>query len=537
MSIMCKICNKVFLKQITNSHLKIHNVSTFEYKQMHGELSSLEYKNELSKNRMGINNSNYGKKWTEENKKNLSEKNKNKIPWNKNKKIEITENMKQGIASREEKYKKGILKKASGRKLDDEFKKRLSNKLKAYAFTNSKLLKERAKKAVETKKEKKYDFGLPMRGKKHKKETIEIISQKSKENNIKKTEIYFEKRLKYIEQANLQLINEEDKLLMLNCKKCNSVFSLTRQCFTESKFRTDWCQVCYPISTPLRSKNEIELFDFIKSLSNDTVNSNRQVLLKKELDIYVPTKKIAIEFNGLYWHSEDILERHGKSKTADYEKMKQLTSMQIRYIGVFEDEWIYKKEIVKSRLKNILGCTTEIIYARRCKIKSITSTEASVFCDNNHIQGRGRSNIRYGLFYNDELVCVMTFSKNNLSRKIKGWEINRFCNKINTTIVGGASKLFSYFCKINDPEFVISYADRRWSDGKLYDTLNFQYVSSTKPNYWYFLPNELKRIHRFSLRKTSNDDQSLTEHELRRQQGYYKIYDCGHTKWIWKKGQ
>ena len=131
----------------------------------------------------------------------------------------------------------------------------------------------------------------------------------------------------------------------------------------------------------------------------------------------------------------------------------------------------------------------------------------------------------------------MTFSKNNLSRKIKGWEINRFCNKINTTIVGGASKLFSYFCKINDPEFVISYADRRWSDGKLYDTLNFQYVSSTKPNYWYFLPNELKRIHRFSLRKTSNDDQSLTEHELRRQQGYYKIYDCGHTKWIWKKGQ
>lgn len=536
MTIECKICTKIFSKQITNSHLKTHNISMIEYKRLYGDLSSQQYKNELSTNRMGEKNSNYGNKWDDNQKNNLSTKNKNKIPWNKNKTIEYTDKMKEAIQNREKKYETGELKRNYGRVITENQKENISKKLKSYAINNTDKLKERAIKAVETKKQNGFDFGSVMRGKNHSEVTKNLISQKSKESNILKTEIAFEQRLNYIHKANLVLISEENRLLTLKCNQCNHVFTLTRQCFTKSKFREDWCQVCHPLEINYRSKNEIELFDFIKQLSNDSVNSNRQILKKKELDIYIPTKKIAIEFNGLYWHSEDILERQGKSKFSDYEKMNQLKKFDIRYIGIFEDEWIYKKEIVKSRLKNILNCTDKIIYARKCNIQEITSKQASLFCEQNHIQGRGRSNARYGLFYNDELVSVMTFSKDNLSRKIIGWEINRFCNKLNTTVVGGASKLFSHFIKIHDPLEVISYADSRWSEGNLYKQLNFKFCSTTKPNYWYFLPNELQRIHRFTLRKNKNDVAELSEKEIRSTQGFMKIYDCGNTKWIWKKG-
>lgn len=536
MSITCKICNKIFEKQITNSHLKTHSISTEDYKIKYGELSSSEYKQQLSLSRSGENNSNFGNKWNDDQKKTLSDKNKNKTPWNKDKKIVPSQNMINGILKREEKYKAGILTRNVGRVVTEQTKEVIRRKLESYSTSNKHALQERAKKAVKTKIKNGYDFGSNMRNKKHNEETKKLISEKSKINNKIKIENSFLKRLEYIKEANLTLLNEENKLVTLNCNTCKSVFSLTRQCFTESKFRKNWCQVCYPIETNLRSKHEIELFEFVKSLSSDSVNSNRQILSRKEVDIYVPKNKIAIEFNGLYWHSEDVLQRQGKSKLADYEKMKLLNSMNIKYIGVFEDEWLYKKEIVKSRIKNILGFTSNIIYGRKCTVKEITSTEASIFCDNNHIQGRGRSNARYGLFYNDELVSVMTFSKTNLSRKIIGWEINRFCNKLNTSVIGGASKLFSAFVKNYSPDSVISYADSRWSEGNLYKTLNFSYDSTTKPNYWYFLPNELRRIHRFSLRKTENDDKNLTENELRQSEGYMKIWDCGNTKWIWKKG-
>lgn len=536
MSITCKICNKIFEKQITNSHLKTHNVSTEDYKIKYGELSSSLYKKELSVSRKGENNSNYGNKWNDEQKLKVSEKNKNKIPWNKDKKIEPSSKLLDSIVEREEKYKKGILVRSYGRTVSDETKERISKKVKNYADSNKEKLKERAIKAIQTKRINGYDFGSVMRNKKHNEETKKLISEKSKIANKIKVEDSFLKRLEYIKEANLTLLNEENKLLTLNCNVCNSVFSLTRQCFTESKFRKNWCQVCFPIETNFRSKHEIELFEFVKSLSADSVNSNRQLLSKKEVDIYVPKTKIAIEFNGLYWHSEDVLQKQGKSKLSDYEKMKQLNSMNIKYIGVFEDEWIYKQEIVKSRIKNILGCTSNIVYGRKCKVKEISSKEASTFCDNNHIQGRGRSNARYGLFYNDELISVMTFSKTNLSRKIINWEINRFCHKINTSVIGGASKLFAAFIKDYNPDCVISYADSRWSEGNVYKALQFSYMSSTKPSYWYFLPNELKRIHRFSLRKNENDDKNLTEQEIRQAEGFMKIWDCGNTKWIWKKG-
>jgi hypothetical protein len=523
-------------KQITNTHLKSHNLTTNEYKVMFGEdsLTSKEYRDRLSSSRQGSNNNNYGKKWTEEQKNAMSQKTIGRTPWNKNKKIGTTINHQLGIQQREEKYKNGELKRVS-RQMTPELKEILSIKQSLYLKEHPEEKKDRVKKSIETKLQNGYDFGKNMRGKKHSDSTKEKISIKSKASNAIKSELAHQKRLEKINQSNLSIMEEHGNTLNLVCKKCSNVFTLTTQCFTDSKYKNTWCDVCYPREAQYRSKAEIELYKYIQSLHSNCIPSSRQIIKNKEIDIFLPSKKIAIEFNGLYWHSEDVLMFNGKSKQADYMKMLESRDNNIRYIGIFEDEWLYKKDIVKSRLKHIIGVIDKKIFARKCSIKEISSKTASTFCNKNHIQGAGRSNIRYGLYYNNELISVMTFTKSNISRKnVDTWEINRFCNVLDLTVVGGASKLFKHFIKNINPSSVISYSDNRWSEGELYKILNFEFVHSTPPNYWYFLSNSLQRIHRYTLRKTKNDPAELTEKEIRSMQGYLRIWDCGNTKWIWK---
>ncbi len=182
---------------------------------------------------------------------------------------------------------------------------------------------------------------------------------------------------------------------------------------------------------------------------------------------------------------------------------------------------------------NILGVTSDRFYARKCVVKEITSEEANAFLNKNHLQGSGRSNVCVGLFSNDVLVSVMTFSNNNVSRKLKGWELNRFASECGTVVVGGASKMFSYFLKKYAPSQVISYSDTRWSDGNLYSELGFSYEGNTRCNYWYFKRGTVKRLHRFALRKQKTDNNELTEYENRALMGYSRIFDYGNGKWVW----
>ena len=203
---------------------------------------------------------------------------------------------------------------------------------------------------------------------------------------------------------------------------------------------------------------------------------------------------------------------------------------------IFEDEWNLNPDIVKSRLTNILGGITLKIYARKCQIKEVNSKDASSFCNQNHLMGKGRSNIRIGLYHDNVLVSLMTFTNNNLSRKLIGvWEINRFASLLDTNVVGGASRLFKHFLTQCDPTVVISYSDNRWSTGGLYAQLGFEKISDGVPNYWYVEPNVLKRIHRFTLRKTKTDNQELTEYQNRTAQGFTRVWDCGSSKWEWSK--
>ena len=219
-------------------------------------------------------------------------------------------------------------------------------------------------------------------------------------------------------------------------------------------------------------------------------------------------------------------------------KLDIATSKGIRLIQIFEDEWEHKREIVKSRLSNILGVNTNKIYGRLCIVREITHVEEREFLDENHIQGYTRSSIKLGLYFENTLVSVMSFSRPNLSRGIRDakpteWELLRFASLKGTNVLGAAGKLFKYFRNTYLPTKVISYSDKRWSVGGLYETIGFTTNGDTPINYWYINLKNVKRLHRFALRKNSKDIQSLTEYENRLAQGYLRIWDCGNGRWIW----
>lgn len=290
------------------------------------------------------------------------------------------------------------------------------------------------------------------------------------------------------------------------------------------------CPLCFKE----KSNIEREILEYVCSLVgvDNVVTNDRSVLNGKEIDIYVQSYKIGIEVNGLIWHSE----KFETDKNVHLNKLLRCHEQGIRLIHIFEDEWLYKSHIVKSRLKNLFGKTETKVFARNCTIKDVPYYESKSFLDLNHIQGNAVSKIRYGLYYNDELVSLMTFSKprknvnSNKTDKTESYELVRFCNKINTVVIGGASKLFKFFIRHHTPQEVISFADRCWSDGGLYEKLGFSLYNTSKPSYSYVINK--KRINRYNLRKDVLVSKygclkEQTEHEFCLSKNWYRIYDCG----------
>lgn len=282
-----------------------------------------------------------------------------------------------------------------------------------------------------------------------------------------------------------------------------------------------------------KSTLEREITEFIREIipEHEVIENDRNLLNGKEVDILIPDLDIAIECDGLIWHSE----KFNTDKFYHLEKTKLADDNGIRLIHIFEDEWVNKQNIVKSRLMNILGVTKIKIFARKCEINEVPFKEAKKFLDENHIQGYSIDKIRYGLYFSGELVSIMTFGKKriNVGSKTRNegeYELIRFCNKLNTTVVGGAAKLLNYFIKTHNPKKIISYCDRRWSVGNLYEKIGFTLYGTSEPSYFYTAGHERKN--RFNFRKDVlvskyGCNESMTEHEWCLKNGYYRIYDCG----------
>ena len=284
------------------------------------------------------------------------------------------------------------------------------------------------------------------------------------------------------------------------------------------------------------SQCEEEIKEYLNNNNIKYIERDRNILENKELDIFVPEYNVGIEFDGLYWHSELY-----KESSYHLKKTEECLKKGIRLIHIFEDEWLFKQDIIKSILLNVFNKIENKIYARKCCIKIVNKKEKKIFLNRNHLQGNVGSLVDIGLYYNSELVSLMCFGRERLNlgsknRKENTWELLRFCNKLNTTVVGGASKLFKYFIDTYNPKEIISYCDRRYGTGNMYEKLGFIYSHSSQPNYFYIEGNNRKN--RFKYRKSelikNGFDSSKSEKEIMKERKIYRIYDCGCLCYIWK---
>ena len=316
----------------------------------------------------------------------------------------------------------------------------------------------------------------------------------------------------------------------LKCNVCNNEFRAAGTS-VNSKLRADVspCIFCNPSSKEYTSIKEQELVEFIRSNTDHPIIQNcRTVVSKYELDVYIPALNVAIEFNGVYWHSELYVE-------PDYHIKKTQSALvkRIRIYHVWEDDWDLKRNIVKSMMLNILG-RSKRIHARKCVVKKISNSTSKRFCDENHMQGGFNSRLSYGLFHDDVLVSVMCFSKLRFS-KGQSWELTRFCSLLETSIIGGASKLFNAFMLDVKPASVISYCDISISPDNMmsvYNKLGFKLVSQTPPNPAWVIDGVRKNRLGFIKSKLIKQgfDKNQTAVEIMLKRGYYRVFDCGSWK-------
>lgn len=316
------------------------------------------------------------------------------------------------------------------------------------------------------------------------------------------------------------------------CNVCNKKFTIIWNSFQQHGCV---CPNCYPKYHGI-SKQEKDILEYIKSIINDNILENcRQIINPYELDIVIPFKKIAIEYCGLWFHSSGPNSHDNKDKDYHVKKLKLCENNNYRLITIFEDEWVLKQDIVKSKIKQILGIFDgKRIYARDCEISIINYDKKSNFLNKYHLQGDSISSINIGLFYNNELISVMTFLK---LKNNDEWELSRYCCMLNTQIIGGASKLLSYFKRNYKWNKIITHSDRRWSTFEFYKKIGFKLDKITDPNYWYWGKHIIGRKHRLNymkskLKQMKSYNESLTEFQIMALENYSWIYDCGNYKFI-----
>ena len=288
------------------------------------------------------------------------------------------------------------------------------------------------------------------------------------------------------------------------------------------------------------SRMENEIYNYIISLipNEVVIQSDRTILSGLEVDIYIPNRKIALEINGNYWHSDLF-------KDPDYHQKKTIACGKkgIRLIHIFEYEWnsLEFQEKLKTFLKDILDDNKNRVYARNCVVKQIEYIESSEFLNRYHLQGNTASSIQYGIYKDSNLLGVMTFGKPRFNNQYE-YELIRSCWKPGTIVIGGKEKLFSAFINEYNPSSIISYCDESKFMGNSYIKLGFKVDGNklTSPSYVWVnrYTNEIMsryQSQKHRLVKKGLADSNQSEREALSSVGYLRIYDCGCIRFIWKK--
>lgn len=309
---------------------------------------------------------------------------------------------------------------------------------------------------------------------------------------------------------------------------------------------------------------EREVHSFLTTLisADDIIQCDRRTIAPLEFDFYIPRFKFAIECNPTYTHNSSIPsfgEDNPKSTVYHRNKTNAAEEKGVFLMHIFGYDWEYRRDVIKSMIRSVLGQPCDRIFARNTYVKEVSYNDSCSFLNANHRQGAASSSIRLGLYdsHSNELVALMTFGKvrNTISKRSTdgsdAYELIRFCSLLNTTVVGGASKLFKYFIKSYHPEEIVSFSDRAHTRGNLYPMLGFEEVSRSEPGYvWVNIQTEEYKnrvaCQKHNLPKlfddvTEEDIMNHTENEIMMSHGYAKVFDSGVIRWEWtpntEKGQ
>jgi len=370
----------------------------------------------------------------------------------------------------------------------------------------------------------------------------DIIKQKKRNtfiNNINKNKKNAKERYwnTFVEKLKLKKINilfdkeyylNNDKGFEFECLRCNK--KIITDTLLVQKITCDCLKY--------RSKYEDYILEWITSIKPDIhVEKNKRFGFNntiRELDLYFPEYNFGIDFHGLYWHSDLMVD-----KNYHKEKFEHFKMLNINIIQIFENEWINKPEIIKSIILSKLNITQIKIYARKTIIKEIDNTKYKLFLEQNHIQGYSQAKIKLGMFLDNKLISVMGLGKSRF--KINETEIIRYCSLLNYQIIGGLAKFLSYIKNNYKFENIISYIDLRYFDGSSYLNNGFKLKSVSNPNYFYFIKdyfykNQFILYNRIQFQKhklkdkLETFDEKLSEYENMLNNGYLRIFDAGNYK-------
>lgn len=289
-----------------------------------------------------------------------------------------------------------------------------------------------------------------------------------------------------------------------------------------------------PVRRKRYSQFELDVVTFLKKIYEGTILINDKTAIGKELDIFMPDLNLAIECNGLYWHSEFA---GGRGRQFHIGKTVECAEKGIQLIHIWDSVWRDKSDIVKSRLTSLIGKNTRI-YARNCVVKDISNEDARKFMKDHHIQGSINASVKIGLFYNDTLVAAQTYGTARYSN-LAEFELLRSASTAGYTIVGGVSKMIKYFINTRQPSNIISYSDKLWNTGDSYRLAGFTHAGSSPPAYHYTkdyvnLENRQK-YQKHKLEKIlAVYDNKLTANTNMSNNGYDKVWDCGNDVWIYQ---
>jgi hypothetical protein len=324
----------------------------------------------------------------------------------------------------------------------------------------------------------------------------------------------------------LHVVDSVSGKLRTTCVKCQSSFVIGNGSFNRSlRLAEDPCMVCNPRIKQWSSRMERDLAEAITAMGVDVICRHR--VKNREIDIYIPSHRIGIEFNGLYWHSEIYRDK-------DYHRAKKdlFAEVGIEIIHIYEDEWIKRRDIVLSVIANKIGLS-ERVHARKCTLVNLSAADAARFMEDNHMQGKVGASHRLGLMLGGVLVGCMLFGKTRAATGRTAadgeYEMLRFCTKRGLRVTGGASRLFAEFRRQASPSRVISYASYDRSNGGMYLKLGFTLVRRTPPNYWYVIGQD--RLHRYGFRKdrlvAAGEPVELSEREIMLNKKIPRLFDSG----------